>query len=44
MQNQQIIFASRPTGAVESGNFALVERPLVPLGDGEVRVRNLYLS
>ncbi|MCB2048512.1 MAG: NADP-dependent oxidoreductase [Novosphingobium sp.] len=35
---------SEPTGMVEPGNFALVERDLPDLAEGEVRVRNLFLS
>ena len=42
--NRQILLASRPQGAVTPGNFKLVETPLAPLADGEVRVRNHYLS
>ncbi len=42
--NHQIVLASRPTGAVRPDNFRLVEAPLEPLQDGQVRVRNHYLS
>ncbi len=42
--NRQILLASRPEGAVNPDNFRLVEVPLAPLTDGEVRVRNHYLS
>ncbi len=42
--NHQILLASRPEGAVSADNFKLVETPLAPLKDGEVRVRNHYLS
>ena len=42
--NQQIILKSRPTGAVTPDNFDLTTAPLAPLADGEVRVRNHYLS
>ncbi|MEQ5838411.1 NADP-dependent oxidoreductase [Paraburkholderia acidicola] len=42
--NRQILLASRPQGPVTPDNFKLVETPLAPLADGEVRVRNHYLS
>ncbi|HET9031758.1 MAG TPA: zinc-binding dehydrogenase, partial [Dokdonella sp.] len=42
--NRQITLASRPLGAPTSDNFKLVEQPVRALGDGEVLLRNLYLS
>ena len=42
--NKQILLVSRPTGEPTLENFRLVETPLVPLADGEVRVRHHYLS
>ena len=42
--NHQILLASRPEGAVSTDNFKLVETPLPPLADGQVRVRNHFLS
>ncbi|MCC8391411.1 NADP-dependent oxidoreductase [Paraburkholderia sp. MMS20-SJTR3] len=42
--NRQLLLVSRPQGAVTPDNFKLVETPLAPLADGEVRVRNHYLS
>ncbi|AXE98526.1 NADP-dependent oxidoreductase [Paraburkholderia hospita] len=42
--NRQILLVSRPQGAASSDNFKLVETPLAPLAEGEVRVRNHYLS
>ena len=42
--NHQVLLASRPQGAVAAANFKLVETPLEPLGDGQVRVRNHFLS
>ncbi len=42
--NRQILLASRPTGAASADNFRLVEAALAPLAEGEVRVRNHYLS
>jgi NADPH-dependent curcumin reductase CurA len=42
--NRQILLVSRPQGEASVSNFKLVETPLPPLQDGEVRVRNHYLS
>jgi NADPH-dependent curcumin reductase len=42
--NRQILLASRPEGAASIDNFRLVETPLAPLQEGQVRVRNHYLS
>lgn len=42
--NRQILLASRPQGAVSTENFNLVETPLAPLAEGQVRVRNHFLS
>ena len=42
--NHQILLASRPEAAVSTDNFKLVETPLTPLTDGQVRVRNHFLS
>ena len=42
--NHQILLVSRPEGAVSHANFRLVETPLAPLQDGEVRVRNHFMS
>ncbi len=42
--NQQILLDSRPEAAATASNFRMVEKPLEPLGDGQVRVRNHYLS
>src|SRR5437870_4500651 len=36
--------ASRPSGMPTSDNFELKALGLPPLGDGQIRVRNLYLS
>ena len=40
----QVVLAVRPAGPVEPRHFALVERAIPALGDGEVLVRNHYLS
>jgi NADPH-dependent curcumin reductase CurA len=42
--NRQIVLASRPKGEVTPDNFRLVEAELAPLADGQVRVRNHFLS
>jgi NADPH-dependent curcumin reductase CurA len=42
--NRQILLVSRPQGAASVDNFKLVETPLEPLADGQVRVRNHFLS
>ncbi len=42
--NHQILLASRPDGEVSVANFRMVETPLPPLQDGQVRVRNHFLS
>jgi NADPH-dependent curcumin reductase CurA len=42
--NRQILLVSRPQGAASVDNFKLVETPLEPLTDGQVRVRNHFLS
>ncbi len=42
--NRQIHLASRPTGEPTADNFKLVETPVPDLADGQVLVRNHYLS
>jgi NADPH-dependent curcumin reductase CurA len=42
--NRQIHLVSRPQGEASEANFALVEAPLPALRDGEVLVRQHYLS
>ena len=42
--NRQILLVSRPQGAASVDNFKLVETPLEALADGQVRVRNHFLS
>jgi NADPH-dependent curcumin reductase CurA len=42
--NRQILLASRPEGEASVSNFRLVETPLAPLAEGQVRVRNHFLS
>ena len=41
---QRIVLVSRPNGPVTADNFRLEEVATVPLADGEVRVRNHFLS
>lgn len=42
--NKQWLLASRPTGEPTLANFRLVETPVPTIGDGEVLVRNHYMS
>ena len=42
--NKQILLASRPTGWVEPSNFKLVEAPVPAIDDGQLLVRNHWLS
>ena len=41
---RQIVLASRPSGWPTAANFALTEEGLPDLADGQVRVRNLFMS
>jgi NADPH-dependent curcumin reductase CurA len=42
--NQQVLLASRPSGEASADNFRLVQTPVPALQDGQVLVRNHYLS
>ena len=42
--NRQWVLASRPQGAVRESDFRLVQVPLVPLREGQFRIRTLYLG
>ena len=42
--NNQILLASRPAAAASVANFTSRAAPLTPLADGQVRVRNHFLS
>lgn len=42
--NQQIRLASRPTGWVTNDNFTLTEEAVAEPADGEVLIRNIYMS
>ena len=44
MENRRVVLASRPQGAVSEDNFRIESAPLPNCGDGEVLVRNLWLS
>src|SRR2546426_3975890 len=44
MENRRVVLASRPQGAVSEDNFRIESGPLPRCGDGEVLVRNLWLS
>jgi NADPH-dependent curcumin reductase CurA len=44
MQNRRIVLASRPTGWVTESNFRIENAPLPQPKDGEVLVKNLWLS
>jgi len=39
-----VTLASRPTGEPGPENFAVIEQPLPPLGEGQLLVRNIYMS
>lgn len=42
--NQQWLLASRPVGQIKESNFKWHESPVDELQDGEVLIRNIYLS
>ena len=42
--SREILLASRPNGMPTADNFALVQTELEPLQEGQVLVRNLYMS
>jgi len=44
MENKRIVLASRPTGWVTEGNFRIESAPVPKPKDGEVLVKNLWLS
>jgi NADPH-dependent curcumin reductase CurA len=44
MNNRRVLLASRPIGAVAESNFRIEESPLPKPGEGEVLVKNLWLS
>jgi len=44
MENRRVVLASRPAGWVTEGNFRVESAPVPKPKDGEVLVRNLWLS
>lgn len=42
--NRQCVLVARPTGVAQAQDFAIVESAEAPLGIGQIRVRNLFLS
>ena len=42
--NRQVLLKSRPDGAPSLDNFELTQAPIPEPGEGEVLMRNLYLS
>lgn len=42
--NHQVILASRPKGNAVEDNFRLIETPLRDIEEGEVLIKNLYIS
>ena len=44
MENQRIVLASHPEGWVSEQNFELQKAPLPKPAEGEVLVKNLWLS
>jgi NADPH-dependent curcumin reductase len=44
MQNRRVLLASRPAGWVSESNFRIEEGPIPQPGEGEVLVKNLWLS
>ena len=42
--NRQVLLASRPEGAVSEANFRIVDAPMPAPGEGEVLVKNEWLS
>ena len=43
-KNMQVLLANRPTGWVKESDFEVVETDLPQAGDGQILVKNLYLS
>lgn len=42
--NRQVILKTRPTGVAQASNFKIIHSELPSLSDGQVRVRNRFLS
>jgi NADPH-dependent curcumin reductase CurA len=43
-RNRRVLLTSRPVGIPQAAHFSLDEAPLEPVGEGQFRVRNIYLS
>ena len=43
-RNRRVLLTSRPVGIPQADHFSLDEAPLESVGDGQFRVRNIYLS
>ncbi len=43
-ENRNVVLKSRPKAAVSTDNFEIVDAPIPTPGEGELLVRNLYLS
>jgi len=44
MQNRQVLLKSRPTGIPQAEHFEIAERPAPELREGQILVRNQFLS
>jgi NADPH-dependent curcumin reductase CurA len=44
MSNRRVVLISRPTGVAQAENFAIEDKPFELLANGQVRVRNRFLS
>src|SRR5690348_18261841 len=44
MENKRVVLAGRPKGWVTEDNFRIERAPVVPPREGEVLVKNLWLS
>src|SRR6266478_945058 len=44
MRNKQVLLAARPTGFPKESDFQIVETPIPEPNDGEIRVRNSFVS
>ncbi len=42
--NQQVLLRNRPSGVAQADDFEIVERPVPALAEGEILVRNRFLS
>ncbi len=44
LMNRQWVLRKRPQGMIQDGDLELVETPVPATGDGEIRIRTIYLS